>query len=199
MPGSVRPRKRRRPRSDGVHPACPCPICLNHVLAKQGFALPCCNKKLAKGEPRQRIHKTCFFAYARSVFEKKVEQGASMILMPEAELQSLLRCPRCRSGLAVDRKYMVGGSGCLATEIQWPMDRTHICETVCPLPKEELPEHSLFFNVTTGGGDTPPSPEHPSVKRRVMHFRVRHQRWSGAPIGALPVFTPKQRMLGFDQ
>ena len=121
-----------------------------------------------------------------------------MLLMPEAELQSLLRCPRCRSPLKVDRQYVVAINGCLATEIQWPMDLTNICETVCPLPVDKLPEHSLFFNVTTGGGATPPSPDHPSVKRRRMYFRTENRQWSGAPAYTRPTYTPKQKMLGFE-
>ena len=143
MEEALRPHKRQR----SLKPACPCPICLDHVLAKQGFALPCCNAKLAKGERRQRIHKTCFFAYARSVFEQKVKQRHSLMFMPEKELQSMLSCPRCRSNIPIRRHYMEH-EGHLITEIS--SQGTVFVESMLVDRKDTQAEDTLFYTTHSG-------------------------------------------------
>lgn len=194
----------KRPRTDSgdvlnVAPPqpsneCLCPICLECAGdPERSFALPCCNEQLAEGEAPQLLHKCCFFAYARSVFEDKVVKGVSILLMPEAELQKTLRCPRCRQALLVDRKYSPH-QDFMCSKIYWPMDGTIMVEAKCRLGAKGS-ELSLFFNVYVGGDAKPPVD---SITRKV----VAYDQFEGKlPSECLPPensFSSNQRILGFD-
>lgn len=197
-----RPRKRAKQREP-----CACPICLDDCVPERSFALPCCNKGLAPEAEPQLLHKGCFFAYARSVFEAPAFAGRSLLLMPEEELQSLLRCPRCRGRLGVDREFGLAAP-CRTTPnhtrddslhawIRWPMDETIICESQLAMGASQIQEHTRFFNVVLSGDASPPD-------RGDSRFRERHQvtrRANGTPTSyvVLPSVSlePKQEVLGY--
>ena len=115
METEVRPSK--RPRTGGERAVTPpnpsddclCPICLDPCTPDRSFALPCCNGQLAEGEGPKLIHKACMFAYARSVFEQSI-QRESLMLMTNARLNSILRCPCCRAAVPM-KSSIFGGLG----------------------------------------------------------------------------------------
>ena len=146
MKGSV-----RRRRSSET--ACPCPLCLEHVVAKQGFALPCCNRHLAKGVRRQRIHKTCFFSYARNTFEEQVDLGDSLLLLPDSQLRTKLRCPRCREELPVERRFHVRDGGVLAADFL--LNKTVFARANVDGPPPAQSEDTMFYGTKFGMDGSP--------------------------------------------
>ena len=187
----TRPRKRAREEPHD----CICPICLEAAVPERAFELPCCNAALAQGEPPQRIHKNCFFAHARASFESKIAVGRSILLMPEDELQSTIRCPRCRHPLAVERRYMVL-NGHLCVDVKWPMDGTSILEAKCPLEEAALTERCLLFSVFVGDDVIPPL-DNPT-KTLLLYDRFPDTP-TPSSFEPHPVkYTPKQRLLGYE-
>ena len=114
--------------TDATSDDCLCPICLDQCTPERSFTLPCCNGQLAEGSAPHRIHKTCFYAYARSVIEPKVADGLSLTFMPECDLHTILRCARCRSPLTLERKLSIVQEK-LSTRIVWPMENVFFIET----------------------------------------------------------------------
>ena len=187
----TRPRKRAREEPHD----CICPICLEAAVPERAFELPCCNAALAQGEPPQRIHKNCFFAHARASFESKIAVGRSILLMPEDELQSTIRCPRCRHPLAVERRYMVL-NGRLCVDVQWPMDGTSFLEGRCTAGAEALPEQCLLFAVFVGDAETPPL-DNPS-RKTVLYERAADTLSTSSSEPHFPKYNPQLEILGYD-
>ena len=206
METKVRPSKRPRtddeaavptvdPKDDALCPHdskdCLCPICLDSCTPERSFALPCCNGQLSEGEPAQRIHKTCFFAYARSVIEPKVADGESLIFMPDSALKSLIQCPRCRSDLPLNRSCRAA-NGVLQIMIVWPIDNVIICDSRL-FQNDSHTEHSYFYNVVSEGLDTMPRPYDRSIKKFIAYQRVSYHQ----PVAYRPTsFT--HEVLGFE-
>ena len=198
METEVRPSKRPRtdgeravetaePKADGLGPHaetddsddCLCPICLDPCTPDRSFALPCCNGQLAEGEAPHRIHKTCFYAYARSVIEPKVANGLSLTFMPESNLHTMLRCARCRSPLKLERLVLVS-KGMLQTRVVWPMDQVFFIETAIMTPQSQLAERSLFYSTLPESRDVAPEVDDPMLKRACIYDRTSYQHVVGS-------------------
>ena len=102
---------------------------------------------------RQRIHKTCFFALVRKTFEERVDLGDSLLLLPDSQLRTKVRCPRCRSALPVERRFQVRDSGVLAAEFLINKTVFATANVVGPLPTQS---EDTFFLATKFGRDGSP-------------------------------------------